>query len=125
MSESSRILSPPEQASSIAAAKAFVDAMRAHARRVYEGFDNWTQDEQTNAVMAQAVQHLVTNAAFDGAPLNLEYTAYCLGLAMGVRCNHLDEAQVREVILQFQRGFFVGRAEQTKAIIAMPTAGNA
>lgn len=119
-----RVLSPLETVEAVRAAKAFVDAITEHSRGLWPDLDTWAEADRTNAIMAQALQHIIMPETF-AAALDMDFIAYTLGVVMGVRAAAFNEAQTHQLILQFQRGFFVGREEQTQAVINMPTVGNA
>jgi len=120
----SRPFTPAETAENIQTVLDFVTRIRAGARVTYGAeFDQWPEESRIAAVMAHAMQALLSPEAYSASRLNLDFAAYTMGLALGTRSAEIPDPQ--QLLQQIVRGFGVGRAEHINAVINMPTQGNA
>lgn len=127
MSEPSRTTTPAEQNKLNDAARLFIGAVLEVVRETYgaERVEGWGEEATNAACTTTAVQALLHPEAYAAPRLNLDFCAYCLGMALGTESRGIPGEGLPQMLEQFSRGFGIGRAEAMIAAIQMPTAGSA
>lgn len=127
MSEPSRTASIEEQQQLNAAAQVFIAAVLDVVRQTYgaERVESWPEEARNAAATTTAVQALLHPEAYATERLNLDFSAYSLGMALGSESGAIPDHQVGQMLAQFSIGFGTGRAERVIAAAGMTTAGRA